>query len=62
MKSLLVIVIGLALSGCVGASTSNKVCASLDVVGAGGKKCAHFGVNGDSRTLSGGVDVGVSNE
>lgn len=78
MKGLMIVVMALVFSGCVSASTSNKVCADLGVVtkavsqvseSAGKaiadytpKKCVSAGVTGDSGNLTGGVSAGVSNE
>lgn len=78
MKSFMVFIVALLLGGCVSATTSAKICADLNVVnktvGAINanvgvalaewtpKKCGSVGVNADAGKLTGGVNIGVSNE
>lgn len=77
MRSFMIIGV-LLLSGCVSASTANKLCADLGVVSkvvsavnenAGKavsdytpKKCVNVAVNGDAGKLTGGASAGISNE
>ena len=76
--SLLVVVMAVAVSGCLSGTTSAKLCNDLNVVhrvvsGVNSsvgtalaeytpKKCIGASVNGDLSKISGGVSAGISNE